>query len=336
MNKIILYHIRKLITGSIKIEGVKTGIFKYQTSSFIKAQYLVNIFYALSIFIVFKDIGLINKFSDINNLEFLWPVAWVKYFHISGSFNFIYIILLASSILCALNPNNRFLRIVFFLSFLEFLAFKFSLGKINHSSHSWLFASFIFIFLPRTNRNNKTSITGKQNYLSVVWCCILFVLLFYSLAGFWKVYAGIGQIIKGQHSIISFDVFAIQIANRLLQNNSTSLLGEFFIKNHFIGWLSYMFSIYIELFSIVVAFRPSLHRIWGIMLITFHIGTKLTMNIGFNQQIMYDALFLVCSPFLRTNVGIKNIVLDLPLISMILKLLNKVLKRINDTKYQKQ
>jgi len=293
-----------------------SSLFELQSLSFCRAENLVRLFYALMLFILSLKLGLLTKFSDISQIDSLWPVFWVEYTSVPISFFLIFSVLLLFNFICILNTNVRIYRAVFFIALLQFLAFDYSLGKINHSMHPWLFASFFLIFLPTLNSNKKSiSITDKHNYLTVVWFCIFISLFFYSLSGFWKVYRSLIHILNNEPSILSLDVFARQISYRLLQTDSHTLLGPFFIKNYFLGWIGYLSSIYIELFSFLIAFRPSLHRIWGILLVFFHIGVKLTMDISFTQLIIYDALFLICSPFSPNKTPIKTILNDLPLLS---------------------
>lgn len=318
------YKISKVLKHSL---SENKNIFRNQTYSFVQSQNIVRLFYALSIYIVFKDFGLIHKFSSISTIDPLWPVFWVSYFEVPQSFNLLFFSALIGSIICCLNPNNRIYRLVFFIAFFEYLAFKFSFGKINHATHPWLFISFFLVFLPHIKDSGLATIKQKHIYLTIIWFCIFMILFFYSISGFWKVYKSLILLISGKPSIFSMDVFAIQISNRLLQTQSTSLMGPFFIKHHFLGWVGYLISIYVELVCFIVAFRPSLHRIWGIMLIVFHIGIKLTMNISFKEFIISDSLLLVCSPFAGTNIGYKKIILQIPILSFFISFFNKNISR---------
>lgn len=302
----------------------KSSLFELQSHAFCKAENLVRLFYALMLFILSQKLGLLIKFSNISQIDPLWPVYWVEYTSVPKSFFLIFSVLLLFNFICILNTNVRIYRAVFFIALLQFLAFHYSLGKINHDMHTWLFASFFLIFLPTLNSNKKSiSITDKHNYLTIVWFCIFITLFFYSLAGFWKVYGSLIHILNNEPSILSLDVFARLISHRLLQTDSHTLLGPFFIKNYFLGWISHLSFIYIELFCFLIAFRPSLHRIWGILLVLFHLGVMLTMGISFDKTLIYDALFLICSPFAPSNIRFKTILYDLPVLSLILQSIPK-------------
>ncbi|MGE3972347.1 MAG: hypothetical protein AB7E78_13450, partial [Porticoccaceae bacterium] len=54
--------------------------------------------------------------------------------------------------------------------------------------------------------------------------------------------------------------------------------------------------IYIQVVSVIVAFRPRLHLVWGYLQIGFHLGTWLLMEIIFNEHILLLLILLVLSP----------------------------------------
>jgi hypothetical protein len=80
-----------------------------------------------------------------------------------------------------------------------------------------------------------------------------------------------------------------------------------------LGWPLHIGVIYFELFSIVIAFRPGLHRLWGLLLIAFHIGTILILSFSFTVNILLLALLFVMSPFHPRNQTRQQLLLQLPL-----------------------
>ena len=64
-----------------------------------------------------------------------------------------------------------------------------------------------------------------------------------------------------------------------------------------VSWPFYLALYFVELVSIVVFFRPQLHRAWGIALILFHFGTLLFMDIVFGRHVIVNGLLFVMSPF---------------------------------------
>lgn len=132
-----------------------------------------------------------------------------------------------SSLLADIFPFKRVPRIFFFLGLLNFVALSNSFGKINHGWHAWLWVSFILILIPRMRHSvNESSRQFRQRTLLVFWACQAIVLLFYSLAGGWKVAAGILQWSNGEINTFSPEALAMHTADRLIQTESQSLLGS--------------------------------------------------------------------------------------------------------------
>jgi hypothetical protein len=84
---------------------------------------------------------------------------------------------------------------------------------------------------------------------------------------------------------------------------------------------------YLETFSVIAAFRPRLHRLWGLGLIAFHFGTQLVMGFTFAPNIVLVGLLLVCSPFAPDRVKVKETVLDLPILYFISRRVADVRRR---------
>jgi hypothetical protein len=74
---------------------------------------------------------------------------------------------------------------------------------------------------------------------------------------------------------------------------------------------------YLEAASLLVAFRPRIHRVWGAGLIAFHFGTQLAMGFTFTPNIAVVGLLFLCSPFAPDRLKVKEVVLDLPVLYFI-------------------
>ena len=122
------------------------------------------------------------------------------------------------------------------------------------------------------------------------------------------------------HSL-AIDATALHIADRLLATNATSVLGPLVIEYPLVGWPFFLwFNFYLMPFAFLAAFRPSLHTFWAAGLILYHIGSYLTMNIGFTANILLLALFFFFSPFATPNTSWRTIVSDMPLLGWLKKL----------------
>ena len=122
------------------------------------------------------------------------------------------------------------------------------------------------------------------------------------------------QIIHGQVHAFAPQALARHIAYRLLEGTAVAdyMLGPFIIRHPCVGWPFYLAAIYLETFSLLVAFRPTLHRAWGVALILFHLGIYLTLTIMFSWEILLVGLLLVCSPFAPAKAGWGELAAQLP------------------------
>jgi hypothetical protein len=310
-----------------KFLGARTGAagaIARQRGVFRRAYLLVRIYYVLHLCLLVIGITHWGKWPAAQALSPLWPILWVELTRIPTAVYIIVTFSLAAAMLAALFPEKRVIRAILFISLLEFTALYNSFGKIYHTSHAWLAIGFLFIFLPDgKSKDLESSIAHRQLYLTAFWGALALVLCFYSLAGFWKVIGGIDQLLRGEVHAFAPEALAYQIASRLVKTNSTSIAGPFIIDHPFVGWPLYLSSIYLECFALLAAFRPSLHRFWGLSLILLHIGSYLTMTIGFPRNILILFLFLVCSPFAPSNNRCRTILYDMPMLGWAVKALTR-------------
>jgi hypothetical protein len=61
-----------------------------------------------------------------------------------------------------------------------------------------------------------------------------------------------------------------------------------------------------------VAFRPRLHRLWGVLLVGLHLATELAMRISFVPSAVVVAVLFVGSPIAPAAVRVNEALLDLP------------------------
>lgn len=76
----------------------------------------------------------------------------------------------------------------------------------------------------------------------------------------------------------------------------------------------------LEATSLLVAFRPRLHRVWGVGLIVFHVGTQVAMGFTFRPSIILLGLLFVCSPAAPAGMSVSEVLLDLPGVRIVSRL----------------
>jgi hypothetical protein len=73
----------------------------------------------------------------------------------------------------------------------------------------------------------------------------------------------------------------------------------------------------------LIAFRPRAHRLWGVLLIAYHIGNFLVINIPFSGHIFLWALLLLASPFVPARTSIREAVSNLPLVDAVVRRISR-------------
>ena len=265
---------------------------------FRRAQGVVSIFYLLQFGLLVEFINGWPLWRQARSLVPVGVTAWMPGVGIPLSID---LTLSAYGIalgLVCVAPRVRFFRCLVFVTLLLASGLSNSFGKINHGYHCWVYVSFALIFLPsgKTSDGSRARLS-RQKFLTVVLAAQALVLSSYTLSGLWKVCGTILQALTQQKSYLSMDGFAYQVANRLLQTSSTTVLGPTLIENPWLGWLPMLAAIYVEFVALAVLFRPSLHRIWGFLLIGLHLGAALGLGISFSQNILLLALLFGASPF---------------------------------------
>jgi hypothetical protein len=283
-----------------------------QRASYDRATVIVRVFYALSVFWVVSAINGWPAYARLTHARPLWPARWwFDWFSVRTSVDIIFVVYIAAAVLVMVIPRFRLARLLYAIALLEYMAFVNGFDKVNHSMHAWLFVSFVLVLLP-SGRWERRRVADRQVFLNVVWIATLVVLLFYTLTGFWKIYTATKALASGGTSGFGFSGFSYIVGERIIQTNQDTVLGHYFTYHELPGWFLYVGTMYLETFSIIAAFRPRLHRIWGVALIAFHFGTQLAMGFTFGPNIVLVALLLVCSPFAPSRVKLKEAVLDLP------------------------
>jgi hypothetical protein len=298
-----------------------------QRAAYDRATVIVRVFYALSIFWVVSAVDGWPAYSRLTEARVLWPARWwFDWFSVHTSVDIIFVFYIAATAVAVLIPRFRFVRLLSAIALLQYMAFINGFDKINHNLHAWLFVSFILVLLP-SGRWEHRRVSDRQAFLGVVWISTLVVLLFYTLTGFWKIYTATKALTNGTPSGFGISAFSYIVGSRLVQTNQDTVLGHYFTYHELPGWFLFTGTMYLETFSVIAAFRPRLHRVWGLALIAFHFGTQLAMGFTFGPNIVLIGLLLVCSPFTPDRVKVKEAILDLPVLYFISRRVADVRKR---------
>ena len=284
-----------------------------QRERYASARGLIAAFYAMLLFLAAAEIFSWPGYLEVTTLTPRWAVAWLRFIDLRAGIGTILALHVAAGLLGILASGQRWARVLVAVAWLEFLSFKFSFGAINHGDHLGVLLAFVLIFLPDGwNSFPTASRRVRVATLLTFSGCQALILLTYSMAGLWKVGGVIEQLLRGETSYLSPQGFAQQIADKLLADQSTSLLGPWLIDHYWLGWPLILVALYLEFSALWVVFRPSLHQAWGVGLLSFHLATHLTLGVGFPQNVLWLALFLVFSPLRPAERSWRGAWRDLP------------------------
>ncbi len=257
--------------------------------------------------------------------DYLWPLQWAQDFS-SENFTFSLLILhLIGSLSAAWLPQFRFTRILAFFGIFFFVAWNNSFGKIGHSTHLYVLITFLWIFIPSALWQPRPTRKSLLTALEIFQAARLLILTTYSLAGISKLFGGIYQFILGQPSIFCLDAMSRHIATRLLDTGSKSFLGPALIDHPALGFLILWGALYLQLFALIIYFRPHLAALWAIGLSLFHLGAYFTMTIHFPHHILLLTLFFIFFPpsSLLPSLSLFKRLQKLPIIALIISTLSR-------------
>ncbi len=288
---------------------------------FEKAKILIPFFYYFLFFIAFSRLEGLNYMIAEGAAGFAprFPLFWAPYVPYGTAVTVVFLTWTFSALLASLFPYIRAARILAFVGFFEYHALMSSFGTPNHQLDHWLWVSFILIFLPALTREPPPD--ARRTFSLVFWGAQAFLLLTYSMAGISKLVYAVIQISQGQANAFSHDAGALYAATQLNLMHETVPLANVIISHPWLAWLPFLCVLELQTFALVVAFRPQLHRVWGLGLILFHLGTFLTMRAVFTAPSGLLLLFLLASPFAPEKLQWREVAFSLPIFGRVFKYL---------------
>ncbi len=286
---------------------------------FISARLLVQVYY---FFLLFISIALFRwdpSFGAQTQIETPWPIMWFPLVGFTTAYIFVRLFFIGASILAAWKPEWRSARILSFVALFEFCSLYLSVLQLDMDGYGLVLTSLLFIFLPSGYTEEKTTTLVRMKFLVVFFAVQAENLLTYSMGGVGKLYGAITQITAGQSHFFDIHAAALYIADRQILTNMRTVLGPWAVDHYILSYLWLLCTLYLLLFSFVIAFRPKLHRFWGLMLILFHVGNYLVINIGFVSHVFLWSLLLLASPFAPQKTSLKDMLINLPVFDLFFK-----------------
>lgn len=229
--------------------------------------------------------------------------------------------LMATGLLLALGaaaaPHVVVLRLGAFLHLMLHVAMRSSYGSINHGAHILLLVGFALLFLPGRRRGRRHELARVRSCLTALWMAQTVILLSYALAGVWK-------ILLARFEIFTSDALTRILLERLLsETDEVPPLLPLVAQHNWLAQSMWWLTLYIEIFALLVVFRPHLHRPFGAALMLFHIMSDLILNIAFSLNIVMLGLFLLLSPLAPDRFSLSGTVRSLPIVGVPFRVLKR-------------
>lgn len=282
---------------------------------FDRAYLIVQVYYiATAMFLYSAARGVSHSSADTTSLDLLWPVAWMALLPSGVSTEILANAYVIAGFLGIFFWRFLAVRVFVLLVVLQFTAWPNSFGGINHAYHEWFWLSVCFLFLPAGSQQNlRESRADRTRFLYAFAIAPALILFFYSLSGAYKLYYASVSLVSGHYGGFMPDAMAQTLARRALETGSEPLWSDVIINYPVLGWPLYLSLYFVEIFAIVVVFRPVLYKLWGFLLIAFHFGTLTFMDITFPQHIFINGLLFVMSPFVPRTADWRTTLIAVPL-----------------------
>jgi len=297
MTSLLVRSCRRFLAASVLTS--RRPQFARHERMFDAAVWTVRFYYIANLYFVYSQLSrLRNEGLSQAALDLLWPVQWIAATGSeTGSLILIHLSIVAG-LLGVFWWRYRPVRVLVVVSQLLVAAYINSQGAINHSLHMWLWVGVCFVFLPSgaegpAGRDRKTRITFLIAFSMVQGL----VLMFYSLSGAYKVGWATVALMDERFGGFAPEAMALTLARRSLQTGTDPIWAPLVIEHPLVGWPLYLVLYYIEIAALLVFLRPRLHRLWGLALVLFHVGTFLFMSISFPAHVLLVTMLLIFSPF---------------------------------------
>ncbi len=225
------------------------------------------------------------------------------FFYISELNELTYIILrwlpVPLLLLAAYFPKNKFLSVAALFSFIQQGALVNAIDVNENQFRPAIWLAVLLLFLPFV-RDAKSRLQ-KNKFINHFWFSLLFFSFAYYMAGFWKVMWGcVYQLFTENFGFWNFNAMSYIITEYLLRTGTYGRYpgAEWIASIPLLGWFLLLAGTYAEATIWVVFFRPSLWRIYGALMLCLHMGSKITLNIGFEAQYILTGLLFFLSPFM--------------------------------------
>ena len=281
---------------------------------FRRAVLLVQVFYAVTAYQLYAESRDFTHLSgSAERYDLLWPVLWMQYVPLETAGWILAHLALGAGFLGLFLWRHLAVRVLVSVALLEVMALANSHGGMTHGFHEWFWISVCFWFLPTARPSAiEHDRVGRTAFLYAFGFAPALILFFYTLSGLYKCLYATAALLAGEFGGFSPGAMASTLAWRAIETGSEPMWAGPIIAMPMLGWPLYLGLYFVEVVAIAVFFRPVLHRAWGLLLIAFHFGTLLFMDITFPLHVLINAMLFVMSPFAPTDAGWRQMLAAVP------------------------
>jgi hypothetical protein len=298
--------------------------------AFIYAHAQVRLFYAMFFYFMTEGLKGISKWAPLQTLEYSWVLGWGNWIPQFWVMSIVLTLLVIAPILALIRPDKLLYRVLTFFAVLFYGGYLCSFGKVSHGQHAWVYIAFCFIFLPSLSweciEKNRAA---RQRFLMCFSFAQFSFLGIYTCSGYTKLLHGFAQFWAGEPSIFSGNGFSYMIADTIMTNKMVGGFGPYLIDHPSISGPLLLLGALAELVAIAAVLRPEIHRFWGILFASFHLGTIVTLQVWYLEHVFPAIVLLVLSPFccIKAHVSLRDRIIMLPGFNLAFRLMQGVQRR---------
>lgn len=307
----LVRRVRRLLAG-----GMRTGPrWPEHRGMFDQSVMIVRAYYVVVMALLYSKAAHFSHMTgSAEDMDLLWPVFWLEWTGRGLGGDILAHLCLAAGLLGALAWRHLAVRVLVSVVLLMTAAESNSYGSMSHGYHEMFWVSVCFLFLPNARPADLAPHrAGRMQFLLAFSAAPALILMFYTMSGLFKVWYATLALVFGNFGGFHPYAMAQTLAWRSVLVESDPLWAGLVLNAPLLGWPLYVGLYFIELMAFVVFFRPALHRVWGVLLIGFHFGTLLFMDIWFQYHVLLNGLLFVMSPFVPKNTGWREMAAAVPL-----------------------
>ncbi len=323
--------IDRLIKSTVKYLRGRSFIYPQgQTFKFLAANYVRTVvairgFYLISFVVAISNIISWWPQLQASTYQFpLWVFFSIKSELIKKLVSLICILWVLGSALAFYKPEKFVNRLLQASGIFYFVALINSDGLFSHSRHGLMWVSLIFLFIP-FQAFKKPSRFNKFKLIQGFWAAQFLICTFYLTTGLWKI-VSIGE-------CLVYDQIVCELGPKILTNIAAQEMFEYqnftpwgtlFFDYPWIGFFSYLGTMWIHLASMHFAFRLDQHSSFGALRVIFHLGTFVFFGVIFNGMTACVALLFLASPFSYSKLlDVREVFYRTPLVGDFFSLFSK-------------